>query len=234
MARLPRLTVADQPHHILLAGNNRQAVFEDSADRQHFLELLTHEAAQARVVLHAWVLLDCQLQILASPEDDKGIPRLMQGVGRRYVRAFNTRHARTGTLWEGRYKSTLIQAEKHLLDAMVYMDTAPVRAGLVEQSRGYVWSTHDHYVGLRQERAVTAHPVLWTLANTPFAREIAYAERVAVGLTPLVESQLAQAARSDWALGDADYLAQLQRATDRRVSRAKVGRPRLKQHPPAP
>ena len=234
MARLPRLTVADQPHHILLTGNNRQAVFEDSADRQHFLELLAQEAAQVRVALHAWVLLDSQLQILASPDDDKGIPRLMQGVGRRYVRAFNARHGRTGTLWEGRYKSTLFQAERHLLDAMVYMDTAPVRLGLVERATGYAWSTHDHYVGLRQDRAVIAHPVIWTLANTPFAREIAYAERVSAGLPPLVEAQLDQAARSGWALGDADYLAHLQRATDRRVSRAKVGRPRVKGRAPGP
>lgn len=232
MARLPRLTVADQPHHILLTGNNRQAVFEDSADRQYFLELLVQEASRTRVALHAWVLLGSELQLLASPADDKGIPRLMQGVGRRYVRAFNARHARTGTLWQGRYKSTLIQAERHLLDVMVFMDTAPVRAGLVEKATGYAWSTHDHYVGLRQDRAVTAHPVIWTLANTPFAREIAYAERVDACLSPLVEVQLAQATRSGWALGDADYLAHLQRATDRRVSRAKVGRPRLKQHVP--
>lgn len=229
MARLARLTLADHPHHIVLVGNNQQTVFADSADRLLLLELLAESAQHTQVALHAWVLLDNQLQLLATPCDVQGVPRLMQGLGRRYVRAFNARHGRSGTLWEGRYKSTLVQAERYLLDAMVYMDTAPVRAGLAEEAKGYPWSTHDHYIGLRQERAVTAHPVVWSMGNTPFAREIAYAERVQMGLPPELEAQLTQAARTGWALGDASYLAQLQRQTERRVSRAKVGRPRLTQ-----
>lgn len=227
MARLPRLTLADHPHHVLQVGNNQQPVFVDSADRLLLLDLLADAARTHRVALHAHVLLDNQFQLLATPEDVQGIPQLMQSVGRRYVRAFNARHGRSGTLWEGRYKSTLIQADRYLLDCMVYLDTAPVRAGLADEAKGYPWSSHDHYLGLRQDRLVTPHPLVWRLGNTPFSREIAYAERVQAGLAADLAQQLDQAARTGWALGDERYLAQLQKQTERRVSRAKVGRPRL-------
>jgi putative transposase len=227
MARLARLTLANHPHHILQVGNNQMPVFRDSADRQHLLDLLAESARLERVAVHAYVLLDNQFQLLATPEDIQGIPRLMQAVGRRYVRAFNARHGRSGTLWDGRYKSTLIQADRYLLDCMVYLDTAPVRAGLTDLAKGYPWSSHDEYLGLRQERIVTPHPLVWELGNTPFAREIAYGEKVEAGLPADMEAKLAGAARTGWALGDAEYLGQLQKQTERRVSRAKVGRPRL-------
>ncbi|HEX5805892.1 MAG TPA: transposase [Macromonas sp.] len=225
MARLPRLTLAGVVHHVVLRGNNRQTVFLDRADRESFLALLSQQATLARVQLHAYVLLDDRVHLLLTPQSDDALPQMMQAVGRAYVRRFNQRHGRSGTLWEGRYRSTLIEAEQYLLPCMVYMDTSPVRAGLVQAPEAYAWSSHAHYVGLRHETWLTPHPLLWSLGNTPFAREAAYAERVRHGLDAAQLQVLEQTATTGWALGGEVFLAALTERTERRLVRGKPGRP---------
>ena len=131
MARLPRLTVPGYPHHIIQRGNNRQAIFTNPADEELLLALIDEHARKNQVAVHSYVLMSNHFHLLATPETAEGIPQLMQAVGRRYVRNYNLRYERTGTLWEGRYKSTLIQAERYLLACMVYIDLNPVRAGMV-------------------------------------------------------------------------------------------------------
>jgi putative transposase len=150
---------------------------------------------------------------------------MMQAVGRRYVRHFNLRHQRTGTLWEGRYKSTLIQAERYLLACMTYIDLNPVRAALVADPRDYRWSSHAHYAGLRDDKLVTPHPLFWAMGNTPFAREAAYTELVRTGIGQQQQQALTQSALQGWALGEPDYVADLQKRTARRVSKGRAGRP---------
>ncbi len=225
MARLPRLTVAGYPHHIIQRGNNRQAIFVDQEDCQRLLDDLKQHAAVHQVAIHAYVLMSNHLHLLATPATPEGVPRLMQAVGRGYVRYFNRRHQRSGTLWEGRYRSTLIEAERYLLACMVYIDLNPVRAGMVTAPIDYPWSSHAHHVGARSDPLVTPHPLYWQLGNTPFAREQAYRELVESGLTNDQQSELARAAHSGWALGGADFVADLQRRTERRVARAARGRP---------
>lgn len=149
MARLPRLTLAGQAHHVIQRGNNRQAIFCDSSDRERFLQLLAESAPRFGIALHAYVLMPDHFHLLATPTAADGLPQFMQAVGRRYVRHFNDRHGRSGTLWEGRYRSTLIQAERYLLPCMVYIDLNPVRAGLAVEARVYAWSSCGHYAGLR-------------------------------------------------------------------------------------
>ena len=166
MARLPRLTLAGQPHHVIQRGNNRQAVFLDRADREMFLGLLGENAARFGIALHAYVLMDNHFHLLATPSTADGLPQWMQAVGRRYVRYFNDRHGRSGTLWEGRYKSTLIQTERYLLACMAYMDLNPVRAGMVAEAREHPWSSHGHYAGLVHDRLLTPHPLYWTLSSS--------------------------------------------------------------------
>lgn len=225
MARLPRLTVPGHPHHLIQRGNNRQAIFQDPADYELLLQLLEEHAARQQVAVHAYVLMSNHFHVLATPGNEVGIPLMMQAVGRQYVRHFNRRHGRTGTLWEGRYKSTLIQSERYLLACMVYIDLNPVRAGMVAQPADYPWSSHRHYVGTQAQRLVTPHPLYWELGNTPFAREAAYAELVQAGVPAEQQRALTDATLSGWALGDADYVADLQRRTPRRVAKANAGRP---------
>ncbi|NML47692.1 transposase [Ramlibacter sp. G-1-2-2] len=225
MARLPRLTVPGQPHHIIQRGNNRQAIFETRADYELLLELLDENARKQHVALHAYVLMSNHFHLLATPETAEGIPQMMQAVGRRYVRTYNNRHQRTGTLWEGRYRSTLIQADRYLLACMAYIDLNPVRAGMVSDPAQYPWSSHQHYIGLKADKLVTPHPLYWDLGNTPFARDQAYADMVRAGIAQEQQQALTDSALRGWALGEPDYVADLQRRTERRVTRAQAGRP---------
>jgi putative transposase len=227
MARLPRLTVPGYPHHIIQRGNNRQAIFSAAADYELLLALIDEHARKQHVALHAYVLMSNHFHLLATPETVEGIPQMMQAVGRRYVRNYNLRQQRTGTLWEGRYKSNLIQAERHLLACMVYMDLNPVRAGMVLDPADYAWSSHQHYIGRRVDKLITPHPLYWELGNTPFARDEAYGSMVRAGVSEQQKRALTDSALRGWALGEPDYVAELQRRTQRRVAPTQAGRPRL-------
>ena len=227
MARLPRLTVPGYPHHIIQRGNNRQAIFASVADFQTLLSLLDENAQKFGVAVHAYVLMDNHFHLLVTPTTADGLPKMMQAVGRRYVRCFNDRQGRTGTLWEGRYRSTVIDTERYLLACMANIDLNPVRAGLVREAADYPWSSHAHYAGQRADRLVTPHALFWTLGNTPFSREAAYAALVAQGITPGQQEALTCAALGGWALGDESFVANLQRQTSRRILKTKAGRPSL-------
>jgi len=225
MARLPRLTLPGYPHHVIQRGNNRQAIFVTPGDYQMMLDLLEENARKFGVALHAYVLMDNHFHLLATPQTATSLPQMMQAVGRSYVRYFNGTQKRTGTLWEGRYKSTLIQTERYLLACMAYIDLNPVRAGMVAQARDYPWSSHAHYIGLRIDKLVTPHPLVWALGNTPFAREAAYAELVQAGITAGQQQALTDSALRGWALGEPDFVKNLQKMTERRVSKSTAGRP---------
>lgn len=225
MARLPRLTLPGYAHHIIQRGNNRQPIFASTADYQTLLDLLDENAKKFKVALHAYVLMSNHFHLLATPQTDDGLPKMMQAVGRRYVRYFNDSQKRSGTLWEGRYKSTLIQSERYLLACMVYIDLNPVRAGLVAQARDYPWSSHGHYTGQRIDKRITPHALVWELGNTPFAREAAYAQLVQSGISAVQQAALTDSTLSGWALGTPDFVADLQKRTQRRVAKSRAGRP---------
>ena len=225
MARLPRLTLAGYPHHIILRGNNRQAIFMDSADFQRMLALLQAHAIEQGVQVHAYVLMSNHLHLLLTPLQNDSLPKMMQAVGRSYVLYFNKRHGRSGTLWEGRYRSTLIQTERYLLACMAYIDLNPVRASMVVQAADYLWSSHGHYIGRQNEAWLSPHPLYWEMGNTPFAREAAYAAMVQSGIGQKQQQALTSSALSGWALGEDAFVEGLQKQTPRRVNAAKAGRP---------
>lgn len=225
MARLPRLTVPGYVHHVIQRGNNHQPIFRDNQDRELMLALFAEYAPACRVSVHAYVVMDDHIHLLATPEAIESLPRLMQSVGRRYVRHFNDRYRRSGTLWDGRYRATVLEASSYLLACMVYIDLNPVRAGAVLNARDYPWSSHAHYIGLRQDRLMTPHPLWWTLGNTPFAREAAYADLVNAGLSAEQQRALTDATLHGWVLGSEVFAAQLQSHTLRRTTPRKPGRP---------
>lgn len=227
MARLPRLTAPGEAHHVIQRGNNRQPVFLDDADRRMFLSLLEGQARDRRLSIHAYVLMDNHFHLLATPEVDDALPLAMQGVGRRYVRYFNDRHGRSGTLWEGRYRSTLVQTERYLLACMVYIDLNPVRAGLVGQPAEFAWSSYRANAGIAPDRLLTPHPLYWALGNDPFAREQAYAGLVHNGIAADLQTRLTDATLKGWGLGDSGFLESLAARTGRRTGQRRPGRPRL-------
>jgi putative transposase len=189
------------------------------------LDVLEENAKKFDVAIHAYVLMSTHIHLLATPQTADGLPKMMQVLGQTYVRYFNRTQQRTGTLWEGRYKSTLIQSDRYLLACMAYIDLNPVRAGLVVQAQDYPWSSHQHYLGSRVDRLITPHALFWELGNTPFAREAAYAELVQSGLNPVQQAALTSATLQGWALGEAEFVADLQKRTQRRVSKGSAGRP---------
>ena len=225
MARQPRLTLAAYPHHVIQRGNDRQAIVRDDADRERLLALWQEHALTFKVAIHAYVIMDNHFHLLLTPETDDGLPQMMQAVGRAYVRYFNLRHQRTGTLWEGRYRSNLIETERYLLACMVYIDLNPVRAGMVAQPVDFKWSSHRHCIGQVNDPWLKPHALFWGLGNTPFAREAAYVELVQTGLVQGDQNQLTQSALSGWALGSADFVGGLQQNTSRRLVPGKAGRP---------
>ena len=193
MARLPRLILPDQPHHVILRGNNRQAIFFSDLDREQLLATLAESAAQYRVAIHAYVLMDNHLHLLATPPSADALSRMMQSLGRRYVGWFNARHQRTGTLWEGRFRAGLIEGERHLLACMRYIELNPVRAGLCTEPAQWPWSSAAHHLGLARNLLIAEHEMYWLLGNTPFEREHAYREFMAQGVGAAEQARFTEA-----------------------------------------
>jgi putative transposase len=233
MARLPRLSLPGHLHHVIQRGNNRQPIFGDALDFEFMCKLVADTSHQAGVVLHAYVLMENHFHLLATPATEDALGLMMQGIGRRYVRYYNQRHGRSGTLWDGRYRCTVLQAEAWLLPCMAHLDLHPVRAGLVDRPQDWVWSSHRHYAGVEPDRLLTPHPLLWSLGNTPFAREQAYVHKVDQGVTSAQQQALGDAVLHGWALGDPGFVEALQKRTHRRLSRGQPGRPRRAQAEPA-
>lgn len=226
MARLPRLTVPGLPHHVIQRGADGCAIFVDDEDRKALLALVAEYAQTCGVAVHAWVLLDTEFQLLLTPQSRQSLGRFMQGVTRRHARRFNARHGRLKPLWAGRYRSTVLQPERHLLACMVVMDRLPVVAGVVARAGDYPWSTCRHYCGAKVEPGLVPPPQYWALGNTPFEREAAYGKRVAAGLGDVRRKALLDATEKGWPLGDAHFMAGLQARTGRRTTPRRPGRPR--------
>src|SRR5262249_3782204 len=142
MARLARFTIPGQPQHLIVRGNNRCRIFCGERDYGFFLQRLALAFTEHGCAIHAYVLMTNHVHLLASPRQELGLSWAMQTLGRNYVQYFNRCHGRTGTLWEGRYKSTLIESEAYLLACMRYIELNPVRARMVTHASAYPWSSY--------------------------------------------------------------------------------------------
>jgi putative transposase len=228
MARLPRLVVPNQPHHLIQRGNDRQLIFRETDDYSAFLSWLREAAKQFKVAIHAYVLMSNHLHLLATPSDSVGLGRMMQWVGRHYVPYFNHKYGRVGTLWQGRYKATVIDSERYFMTCSSYIELNPVRAGIVSSAEAYSWSSYGHHAGVKLDPLVTDHALYWALGNTPFAREAAYKELIEQGLAAEEVTSIRDATLKGWALGSDKFKARLEKQINRRVQPAKRGRPSKK------
>lgn len=225
MARLPRLTLPGQPHYVVQRGNNLQAIFVDRQDYACMKGLLREMARRFGVEIHAFILLSNQLHLLVTPETVESLPQFMQSVGRTYVRTFNNRHGRSGTLWEGRYRATVLEAQAWLLPAMVVLEGQAVVQGAAQRAVDYAWSSARHNAGAQTDALVRLHPAYWRLGDTPFAREAAYALMLDRGASEEVSEVVLNAALKGWVLGGESFVQGLQQRTERRLSRQRAGRP---------
>jgi putative transposase len=224
VARLPRLTIPGFPHHLIQRGNDRRAIFVDDADRERYLTLLREVAAAIGMAVHAYVLMPNHVHLLVTPVGERDVGRAVQALGRRYVRWFNDRHRRTGALFEGRYRSTVVEADRYLLAVMRYIELNPVRAALAEQPAAFRWSSHGHHVGRGVDPLITDHAVYWALGNTPFDRQAAYRQLFEHGPADAELAAIRRATHGGWLLGSST--AAPRHAVSRRPEIRRAGRPR--------
>ena len=222
MARLRRIVLPGHPHVIIHRGRSGHPVFLDAADRGLYRASVIEAARNAKVAVHAYALLPTEVRLLVSPTGGSGLADLMQAVGRRYVRGFNQKYHCTGTPWEGRFRSAVIEAEVQLLPCMRFVEGAADSGGLEVDS----WSSAGHHLGSRLDPLVSDHPVFWALGNTPFEREAAYRRFIdlPVGESEVVEILLA--ALNGWALGSPEFAEMVGIRAGRRSQRTSRGRPR--------
>lgn len=225
MPRPSRLILPDQAHHIVQRGNNRQAVFFSEDDRQMFLRWLGEALAAEGCALHAYALMTNHFHLVITAGEADSIPRLMQSLGRRYVSHVNREYRRTGTLWEGRYKSTILDSESYVLVCHRYVESNPVRADLVSRPEDYPWSSYRHNALGTRDPLLREHATYTALGATVSARRAAYRELFGPGLTDEQVETIRDATQRGWVSGTDRFRQQVERALGRRVEPPRRDRP---------
>ena len=216
MARLPRLYLPGCAQHVIQRGNNREACFYDVADYKAYLSFLNESAVQYQVSIHAFVLMTNHVHLLVTPSSEQGISRMMQAQGRKYVRYFNYTYKRTGTLWEGRFKSTLVDTNSYLLTVYRYIELNPVRANMVVHAAEYPWSSYQGNALGKPIQLLTPHELYSQLGKTNQERQSAYRALFRGRIPDRELSVIREATNKSWALGDNHFKAQVEAKTGHR------------------
>jgi putative transposase len=217
MTRPPRFLVPGVPVHVIHRGNNRESIFLASDDRRAFADILLDACRFHGVAIHGYVLMDNHFHLLATPERAVSVPLAMKQVGGRYGRLINRRHARTGTLWEGRYRACVIDTERYLLTCMRYIELNPVRAGLVKEPQAFRWSSYRANADGADDPLVTPHPILRDLGMTWPERRAAYRALFREALSESALDEIRTATHHGWPLGSRDFAALVGRSTKARA-----------------
>lgn len=231
MARLARYVLPGQPQHVIQRGNNREPIFYDETDYRFYLEKLNDACKKHKCNLHAYVLMTNHVHLLITPHTGDGISKVMQMLGRYYVQYFNYTYDRTGTLWEGRYKATLLDSEQYLLTCMRYIELNPVRAGIVEHPRDYPWSSyHSNALGEGDE-LVTVHALYRRLGSLNKERQSAYRILFKHRIAERTLEELREATNKAWVLGNDRFRERIESQLDRQASpKAKGGDRKSKEY----
>lgn len=225
MARLPRLELPGVPIHVIQRGNNRAACFFGDIDRRFYLKCLRQASARRHCAIHAYVLMSNHVHLLVTPNERGSVAAMLQDLGRRYVRVINAIHGRTGTLWEGRYKSCLVDSENYLLTCHRYIEMNPVRAGLEKRASAYAWSSHIYYAFGKPDALITPHPVFMRLGNDVPERRAAFRSLFDEQLDESTLERIRYAANTCSALGSESFLKETEALVGRVVRPPKRGRP---------
>ena len=197
----------------------------DDEDYSTYLEVLDSSAKSNAVEIYAYALLPNEIQLLAAGISENCISRMMQAIGRVYVRKFNKKYAKTGSPWEGRFRSSTIEVDTGFLDCMRYVESAPLRAHVATSLEQYLWSSYRLHAGIATRGAVSGHPQYWSLGNTPFEREAMYRALAADQLTEQRHNEIAAAILKGRPLGSETFLQNLSTLTAHNLMPAKRGRP---------
>jgi putative transposase len=212
---LSRLYLPGCSQHVIQRGNNREACFYSEADYKTYLSFLKDTAVNYQVAIHAFVLMTNHVHMLITPGSEQGTSRMMQALGRKYVQYFNFTHSRTGTLWEGRYKSTLVDADNYLLTVYRYIELNPVRAGMVAHASEYPWSSYQGNALGKPIQLLTPHALYQRLGKTESDRQKAYRALFRGKMPERDLTAIREATNKAWVLGDDRFKAQIEAKTGR-------------------
>lgn len=226
MPRRPRVILANVPMHIIQRGNDRRACFVAEEDCFFYLDWLKEYAGKTGCSIHAYVLMTNHVHLLLSSATRDGPGALMKALGQRYVQYVNRTYRRSGTLWEGRFRSCLTQEEGYLLACQRYIELNPVRAGLVSHPADYRWSSYRANAQGEESALLTPHSLYLALGAAGAARQQAYRELFRFELEPGMVDAIRQATNGNFVLGDSRFGEQIAQALGRRVQPGKAGRPR--------
>ena len=222
MPRRPRLVVPDVPLHIIQRGNNRQKCFFSDSDYLVYLDLLRRGASSAKCSVHAYVLMGNHVHILITPKDVSGPGMMMKAVGERYVQYFNASYNRSGTLWDGRYRSCLVEDDTYFLVCHRYIELNPVRAGMVSQPSQYRWSSHRCNAMALADPLITQHALVLDLGDDDYSRSGAYQMLFSAPEEDQKIARLRDATNNNYACGSIEFRAKMTEALGRQVARVKA------------
>lgn len=205
MARLPRIILPNQPHHVIQRGNNRQAIFLEKQDYEFYLRKLKFCAIQNDCHIHAYIQMTNHVHLLITPINAASLGKTMQMLGSGYVQYFNEKYQRTGTLLEGRYKASLIDSEQYLFTCMRYIELNAVRAGMVNHPSQYRWSSYHHNALGLFDDLIQAHEKYYALDNTPELCQQYYARLFNESLQEEILDQLRAVANTCRVLGNGEF-----------------------------
>lgn len=225
MPRRPRLVVPQVPLHIIQRGNNRQKCFFTDSDYMVYLDLLLRGASKANCLVHAYVLMSNHIHVLATPADDASAGEMMKAVGERYVRYLNKHHGRCGTLWDGRFRSCLVEDETYLLVCHRYIELNPVRAGMVAEPSLYRWSSHRCNAYADTNELITPHPIVAQLGNDIFSRTDAYRALFSDAIKEQQLAALRDATNHNFVFGSSKFAETMADLLGRKVSRVETSHP---------
>ena len=226
MARLARVSPAGVPQHIIHRGNNRQACFGSDADMKAYLHWLQEYSVKKDVAIHAWVLMTNHIHLLCTPKQDNASSQMMQSIGRMYVRYYNYTYQRSGTLWEGRFKSSLVQSEQYLLELYRYIELNPVRAGMVQGPGEYSWSSYGINALGKSSKLQTPHSEYLALGLTEQERQANYRALFKVHVEDEMLETIRKSINKGLALGNERFTREIEQLTEKRVTAGKKGRPK--------
>jgi putative transposase len=215
------------PQHIVQRGNDRQPCFADAADYLRYRQEMREAALKHGCAVHAYVLMTNHVHLLVMPDSPGGASRMMQAIGRRYVGAFNARYRRTGTLWEGRFKSALVDGETYLLTCHRYIELNPVRAGMVARPEDYRWSSHRCNAFGEPDVGVTSHPHYLSLGTDTGTRRAAYRALFNDALDQADANAVRDHTRQNKALGNDRVRSRIEALIGRSMEIRPRGRHRL-------
>lgn len=226
MARLPRFTQAGYAYHVIQRGNNRQVIFNNDDDMAAYACWLKEYSAKCGLDIHAWVFMTNHVHLLVSPKKENSLSQVLQSLGRMYVRYFNNTYKRSGTLWEGRFKSCVVADDEYFLTCSRYIELNPVRAGMVFDPSEYPWSSYQSNALGRASSMINPHKVYLALGESGDDRQSAYRSLFDAEIGEKLISEIRNATNKGLAVGSDCFKAQIEQNHNRRITAGKAGRPR--------